>query len=118
VKQSELEELFAQQVKDRGLPEPSREEVIIPGRKHRYDFCWKRYRLAVEINGGTHTKSGHTTHAGITRDYWKVRRAQDNNWIIYPFTGDDVKDSVAIDEVAEHIDKVDKGKLLWMPISL
>lgn len=29
-----------------------------------------------------------------------------------------MKDSVAIDEVAEHIDKVDKGKLLWMPISL
>lgn len=106
MKKSELEELFAQQVADRGLPLPTREEQIIPGRRHAYDFCWRKYRLVVEINGGTFTrgKSGHNSGVGIARDYWKVRRAQDNGWTIYPFDAKAITEKEAIDEVAEYID--------------
>ena len=100
-----LEEMFAQQVADWGLPLPTREEMIIPGRNHRYDFCWRKYRLVVEINGGTFSrgKSGHNSGVGIARDYWKVRRAQDNGWTIYPFDVKAITDKEAIAEVADYI---------------
>ena len=101
-----LEEMFAQQVADWGLPLPTREEMIIPGRNHRYDFCWRKYRLVVEINGGTFSrgKSGHNSGVGIARDYWKVRRAQDNGWTIYPFDVKAITDKEAIAEVADYIE--------------
>ena len=102
-----LEEMFAQQVADWGLPLPTREEMIIPGRNHRYDFCWRKYRLVVEINGGTFSrgKSGHNSGVGIARDYWKVRRAQDNGWTIYPFDVKAITNKEAIAEVAEYIEQ-------------
>ena len=57
---STLEELFAFQATAAGLPAFEREVCAIPGRKFRFDFCWRTARLLVEINGGTYTKAART----------------------------------------------------------
>lgn len=49
---SDLEQLFAFQVKAAGLPEPEREYRAIKGRKFRFDFAWVERKLLVEVNGG------------------------------------------------------------------
>ena len=96
---STLEEAFAFQVRALGLPEPEREVCVIPGRKFRFDFCWREAKLLVEINGGTFTQGGHSTGGGIARDYEKIRLAQDYGWKVYPFDGKAVKSGEAVEVV-------------------
>lgn len=101
---STLEELFAFQVKAAELPEPEREVCVIPGRKFRFDFCWREARLLIEINGGTYTKAAHSTGGGIARDYEKLRLAQDCGWKVYPFDGRAVKSGEAIEVVRKALE--------------
>ncbi len=99
VTQSELEELFAFQVKATGLPEPEREAAVIPGRKFRFDFCFRKARLLIEINGGTFTRGGHSTGVGIRRDYEKANLAQLAGWRVLSFDGKAVKSGEAVEVV-------------------
>ena len=101
--QSELEELFAFQVKAAGLPEPEREVCVIPGRKFRFDFCWREARLLVEINGGTFTRGAHGRGCGISRDYEKFRLGQDCGWEVYPFDTKEVKNGTALATVEKYL---------------
>jgi len=66
---SALEDLFAMQLDAAGLTGYTREFRAIPGRKFRFDFCFKQERLLIEINGGTYSKGAHSTGTGIARDY-------------------------------------------------
>ena len=94
---SDLEQLFAFQVKAAGLPEPEREVCVIPGRKFRFDFCWREARLLVEINGGTFTRGGHSTGTGIRRDYTKQNLCQIAGYKLLTFDADMVKSGQALD---------------------
>ena len=102
---SELEQLFAFQAAAAGLPAFEREVCVIPGRKFRFDFCWREERLLVEINGGTYTKAAHSTGVGIARDYEKIRLAQDCGWKVYPFDGKAVKSGEAIEIVRKALEE-------------
>ena len=104
VTQSELEELFAFQVKAAGLPEPEREAAVIPGRKFRFDFCFREARLLIEINGGTFTKGGHSSGLGLRRDYEKLRLAQDHGWKVYPFDAQAVRSGEAVEQVRKALE--------------
>ena len=77
-----LEEMFALQCEQAGLPEPVREFMAIPGRRYRWDFAWpdQDKRVLVEINGGTYAHMGHSTGSGIARDYSKSNCAQLRGW--------------------------------------
>ena len=97
--QSELEELFAFQVKATGLPEPEREAAVIPGRKFRFDFCFTEQRLLIEVNGGTYTKGAHSTGRGIARDYEKCNLATLAGWRVLSFDGKSVKSGEAVEVV-------------------
>ena len=99
--QSELEELFAFQVKAAGLPEPEREVCVIPGRKFRFDFAWTEphHRLLVEVNGGTYTKGAHSTGQGIARDYEKANLAVLQGWRVLSFDGKAVKSGEAVEVI-------------------
>jgi len=77
---SALEELFALQCEQAGLPTPEREYAAVPGRRYRWDFAWADARVLVEINGGTYARMGHSTGAGISRDYAKSNCAQLRGW--------------------------------------
>ena len=101
---STLEELFAFQATAAGLPAFEREVCVIPGRKFRFDFCWRPARLLVEINGGTYTKAAHSTGGGIARDYEKIWLAQKCGWHVYPCDGNAVKSGKAVKEIQEYLE--------------
>ena len=101
---SPLEDLFASQLDAAGLGGYVREFQAIPGRKFRFDFCFREARLLVEINGGTYTKAAHSTGGGIARDYEKIRLAQDCGWKVYPFDGRAVKSGEAVEVVRKALE--------------
>ena len=66
---SALEDTFAFQLDAAGLTGYVREYQAIPGRKFRFDFCFREARLLVEINGGTFNGGAH----GRRRDCARLR---------------------------------------------
>ena len=95
---SELEDIFAMQLNAVGLDGYLREcKKAIPGRKFRFDFCWVKERLAVEINGGTYSKGGHSSYLGIKRDYEKGNLAVQYGWKVLQFDADMVKSGQALE---------------------
>ena len=103
---SDLEQLFAFQVKAAGLPEPEREVCVIPGRKFRFDFAWTEpnHRLLIEVNGGTYTKGAHSTGQGIARDYEKANLAVLQGWRVLSFDGKSVKSGEAVETIRKALE--------------
>lgn len=99
---SHLEDLFAMQLDAAGLGGYVREFRAIPGRKFRFDFCFREERLLIEINGGTYSKGAHSTGTGIARDYEKNNLAQIGGWRVLSFDTKMVKSGEALN-VTEQI---------------
>lgn len=99
---SALEDLFAMQLDAAGLGGYVREFRAIPGRKFRFDFCFKRERLLIEINGGTYNGGAHGRGVGINRDYEKGNLAQIGGWRVLSFDTKMVKSGEALN-VTEQI---------------
>lgn len=93
---SQLEETFALQIRAEKLPAPEREVCLIPGRKFRVDFAWREQRIAFEVNGGTWVKSGHSSGAGLQRDYEKAALLQLEGYRVFSVSGQSVRDGTAI----------------------
>jgi hypothetical protein len=72
---SELEDTLLFQVRAVGLPEPEREQRLIPGRRWRVDFFWRSAGLVLEVEGAVWHGGRHTTGAGFTADVIKYKRA-------------------------------------------
>ena len=104
---SHAEDLFAMQLDSAGLTVYVREYAAIPGRKFRFDFCFREARLLIEINGGTYSKGAHSTGTGIARDYEKNNLAVINNWRVLSFDTKQVKSGAALD-VTEQLLKGEK----------
>ena len=98
---SALEELFALQCEQAGLPTPEREYAAVPGRRYRWDFAWADARVLVEINGGTYARMGHSTGAGIARDYEKSNLAVLAGWKAFAFDRRMVEAGTALDVTAK-----------------
>ena len=94
---SELENIFASQLDAVGLDGYVREYQAIPGRRYRFDFCWVKERLAVEIQGGTYSRGAHARPLGIKRDYEKGNLAVQFGWRVLQFDADMVKSGQALD---------------------
>lgn len=69
-------------------------DLCRPGRNCRYlqptafefDFSWTSLKIAIEVQGGLHLRrGGHTSHAGIRRDQYKLALAQSKGWILLQF---------------------------------
>ena len=99
---SPLEDLFAMQLDAAGLTGYVREFRAIPGRKFRFDFCFKQERLLIEINGGTYNGGSHGRGVGINRDYEKNNLAVLNNWRVLSFDTKQVKSGAAL-QVTEQL---------------
>lgn len=93
---SALEDLFAFQLDACGLTGYVREYRAIPGRKFRFDFCWRTARLLVEINGGTYNGGAHGRGVGINRDYEKCNLAQLNGWRVLQFDTKTIRSGEAV----------------------
>ena len=104
---SALEDLFAMQLDAVGLDGYVREYQAIPGRKFRFDFCFREERLLIEINGGTYNGGSHGRGVGINRDYEKHNLAVINNWRVLSFDTKQVKSGAAL-QVTEQLLKGEK----------
>lgn len=96
-----LEEMFALQCEQAGLPTPLREYAAVPGRRYRWDFAWPEARVLVEINGGTYAHMGHSTGPGIARDYEKSNLAMLAGWRTFVFDRRMVEAGTALDVTAK-----------------
>lgn len=94
---SELEELFAYQIRAAKLLEARREYRFHPTRRWRIDFAWPDRMIGVEIEGGVWTGGRHTTGVGFTLDCEKYAEAACAGWTILRFTGSQVSNGQAID---------------------
>ena len=62
-----------------------REVYLVPGRRFRFDFVHKPSRVAIEIQGGTYSRSpkSHATGKGLDRDYEKYNLAQYHGYLVF-----------------------------------
>lgn len=105
LKKSELELVFAQQVKEYELPEPEFDTRFHPTRRWRADFLWRDQMVIVELEGGTYThgkrgkKSRHLTPTGFEADCVKYNAATEMGYSVYRYTSRMVLDERAIKQI-------------------
>lgn len=68
-------------------------------RRWELDFAWLMQRVAIEVQGGVHSRGAHVRPAGYRRDSQKSRRAQLMGWIVLPCTAADLSDRSIIADV-------------------
>jgi very-short-patch-repair endonuclease len=61
------------------------------GRKHRFDFAWPEWMVAVEINGNAWSVKGGGRHGNDT-DLEKMNLAVAMGWKVYQFSPKMIKD--------------------------
>lgn len=85
---SDLEEKFAKQWADEGLPSYERNyQPWLPHRAFEVDFALPALKLGIEIEGGIFMrKSGHSTGTGIARDIDKHNLAVFTGWTLIRVT--------------------------------
>lgn len=69
-----------------GLPMPVAEYRFCLGRRFRFDWCWPRQLIALEIDGGVWTKGRHTRGTGFMRDQEKTNLAAVLGWKVFRCT--------------------------------
>lgn len=69
------------------------EARIISGRRFRFDYVHYKSRVAIEVNGGTFIRSGHSTGKGIQRDYEKNNLAVANGWVVFQLSADMINET-------------------------
>lgn len=100
---SKLEQKFIQ-LWDVSYPDiPLTSEVRFhPIRRWRFDFANMNTKIAIEINGGTWVKSGHSSGQGIARDYEKLNEANLLGWTVFQLAGSQLTEEW-LDKIAGHI---------------
>lgn len=77
--------LFFALLEENGMPLPSTQKCLIPGRKFRSDYVWEDFRVTLEChgvrNGGDgHWKGRHTSIRGFSGDIEKQNLLQILGW--------------------------------------
>ena len=97
---SHLEEALLAQIREAGLPEPTREARVCKERRWRLDFLWENDGfpggLAVEVEGATWANGRHNRGAGYASDVEKYNTCLLRGIRVLRVTGDMVKDGTAI----------------------
>jgi very-short-patch-repair endonuclease len=68
------------------------EEKLIPKRRYRFDFVHKEAKVAIEINGQTWQKGGHSSGTGLIRDYTKLNLAQALGYVVFQLSSEMITD--------------------------
>lgn len=90
------EETFALHLRAAGIDGFEREYRFAPPRRWKFDFCDPARMIAVEGEGGTWTRSRHTTGKGYAADCEKYSAAAVLGWRVLRFTTDQVKSGMAL----------------------
>ena len=96
---SKLEELMSRQLEEAGI-EFEREQMLIPGRKFRFDFVLPQSCLIVECEGGTWSGGRHTSGVGFRNDCVKYNLAVEHGYVVLRYTSDLIKNGSAIESIA------------------
>jgi very-short-patch-repair endonuclease len=67
------------------------------GRRWRFDFAFVAQKVAVEVDGGTHSQGRHNRHSGFEKDCQKLNAAAELGWTVLRGTGPMVKSHELID---------------------
>ncbi len=70
-----------------------------PERKWRWDFCYPRYKLAIEVQGGTYTRGRHSRGPGQRKDFEKISEGAILGWHIIIVDSKDVSQKLHIDRI-------------------
>jgi len=106
---SEIEQQFAAQIAEAGLPSPAREYPFLRGRAHRLDFAWPDHRIngmqvGVEVQGMVHRVKGR-----FSADIEKRALGLLQNWMILEVGGEQIRNGKAIEWLKELFAKATKG---------
>lgn len=77
-----ISDIFIQACPTFGIPEPVKEYKFHDTRKWRFDFCWIKYKLALEVEGGVFAAGRHTRGMGFMKDMEKYNNAVMLGWRI------------------------------------
>lgn len=80
-----------------GVPAPESEHRFHPVRKWRFDYAWTNEKLALEIEGGTWTKSRHTSGKGYRNDCIKYSTAAIMGWRVIRCTTCMINDMTVVE---------------------
>lgn len=92
------------QIKAARLPEPTPEFRFSDARKWRFDFAYPALRIAVEVDGGTHTGGRHVRGKGYEEDAIKLNEAALAGWLILRVTTEMVADGRALEFIRRALD--------------
>ncbi len=76
-------------------PDLEREYRFDAQRKSRFDRAHRLARVAIEIDGGTHSGGRHVRGDGYARDCEKLNRATALGWAVFRLTSDMLRDAPA-----------------------
>ncbi len=100
---SNLEFVFAVQLRSSRLPEFETEYRFAAPRRWRFDVAWVSIKLAVEIEGGVHSRGRHTRPIGYEKDCEKYNTALVQGWRVLRVTGKHIMSGEALSWVEEVI---------------
>ena len=100
-----LEKTFEFQLKAAGLAQGwVAEHQFHPSRKWRLDFANPAIKLAIEIEGGTHSNGRHNRGTGYENDAIKYNNLAAMGWTLFRFTGHLVTSGKAIKFVEDYLE--------------
>ena len=99
---SALEEQFAAQLDAYGVVY-EREQMLIPGRKFRFDFVVPHAALVCEVEGGTWSGGRHTRGSGFRKDCEKYNLAVEHGYAVLRYTSDMIKNGLAAEQVRRYL---------------
>jgi len=72
--------VFRAWCKAEGLPAPTPEYRIVPGRRFRWEWAWPEHEVALEIQGGVWIGGKHGRGSGVVKDHEKMNLAVLAGW--------------------------------------
>ena len=85
------------QMRAAGIPTPETEVVFTSGRKWAFDYAWRAWEIACEVEGGVFSQGRHTRGLGYTADCEKYNEAAIQGWLVLRVTTAMVADGRAMD---------------------
>lgn len=103
--ESEAEGRLLRRLASAGLPVPETQQMLVPGRKFRFDVSWPEpLKVAVEVQGGVRYKAkdiaesgAHSYGTGIENDSVKSAMAQIQGWLVIAVTPHMINTGLAVD---------------------
>ena len=97
------EETFALHLRAAGIDGFEREYRFAAPRRWKFDFANPSLMVALEVEGGTWSRSRHTSGKGYAADCEKYSTAAVMGWRVLRFTTDQVKSGMALQMLQQAI---------------